>query len=104
MTRPVDVALSFYPVATRVWRCNALCLLAIGSAAIIFAPRGFLRIAEQIQARDVIMVAHFTAAQAAEIALCPIRASAVTAVGLFVVDALHFVPASLGRAAPVISF
>ena len=55
-------------------------LLTIGDAAVIFAPRRFLRVAEQILAGDMMMVADLGAAHAAEIFLRPIRASAVEAV------------------------
>ena len=41
----------------------------------------------------MVVVADFAATQAAEIALRPIRAGAVQAVGFAVIDPLHFEPA-----------
>ena len=52
---------------------NALRLIAIGHAAIVFAPGSLLRVAEKVRSRDVMMVAEFGTAQAAEIAFRPIR-------------------------------
>jgi hypothetical protein len=49
-----------------------------------------LRVAQQVRARDVVAVADFRASHAAEKFLCPIRASAVEAVRLVMVDPLHF--------------
>jgi len=49
-----------------------------------------LRVPEQIVASDVVMMSDLGTAHAAEKFLCPIRASAVEAVGFLVVDALHF--------------
>lgn len=74
-------------------RRNAADLVAVVDAAIIFAPRGFLRIAEQVRACQMMVMANLAATQPAEIALRPIRAGAIPAVGFLVVDALHFVTA-----------
>jgi hypothetical protein len=51
---------------------------------------GLSRVLEQINARDVVMVADLGAAHAGEKFLCPIRTGAVRAVGFLVIDALHF--------------
>jgi hypothetical protein len=53
---------------------NLVGLIAIRNAAVIFAPRCFLSIPEQISARDMMMVADLGAAHAAEKFLGPIRA------------------------------
>jgi len=64
-------------------------LVPIGHAAVIFPPRGFLSVAEEVGAGDVVMVPGFGAAEAAEILLSKVRARAVLAVGLAVIDPLH---------------
>jgi hypothetical protein len=46
--------------------------------------------AEQIRAGYVVMEADLAATDAAEKFLCPIRAAAIVAVGVFVIDAAHF--------------
>jgi hypothetical protein len=62
-----------------------------GGPAMILAPRCLLRVAPQIGSSDMVMMALFGAAHAAEKFLCPIRASAVEAIGFFVIDPFHFV-------------
>ena len=57
----------------------------------VFAPRRLLRVAKQIRPGDMMVMALFGAAHAAEKFFCPIRTSAVEAIGFFVIDALHFV-------------
>jgi hypothetical protein len=57
-------------------RRDAADLISVINAAIVFPPRGFLRIAEQVRASKVMMMADFRAAQTAEIALRPICATA----------------------------
>jgi hypothetical protein len=59
---------------------NARHLLAIGDPAAILAPRGFLGVAEEVGAGNVMVVADLTPAKAAEIFLRPIRACTVQAV------------------------
>jgi hypothetical protein len=49
-----------------------------------------LGVAEQVLARDVVMVANLSAAHAAEKLFRPVRAGAVEAVRLLMIDALHF--------------
>ena len=56
---------------------KAVHLIAIRHAAVILAPSRLLRVAEQIRASDMVVVADLGAAHAAEKFLRPIRASAV---------------------------
>jgi len=49
-----------------------------------------LRVAQQIGARDVVVVPDLTPAHAAEKFLCAIGAGTVQAIGFLVVDALQF--------------
>lgn len=65
-------------------------LFAIRHAAMILAPGRLLRIAKQIGSGDVVVMADLGAAKAAEIALSIVRASAVFAISLLMIDALHF--------------
>lgn len=69
---------------------EALNMLAVGHAAVILAPRGFLRVAEKILAGDAVMMADLSATQAREIGLGVVRAGAVRAVSLLMVDPAHF--------------
>jgi hypothetical protein len=55
----------------------------------------FLRVAEQIRACDLVMNANLGTAQAAEIFLCLIGASAVEAISLLMVDAATALDAAL---------
>lgn len=64
-------------------------LISVRHAAMILAPRRFLRIAKKIIARNMMMNADFSAAQAREIFFRPIRAGAVLAICFLMVDALH---------------
>lgn len=57
----------------------------------IFAPRGLLREPYEVRPGDVVVVANLRATEAAEKTLRYIGASAVEAVSLLVVDAVHFV-------------
>jgi hypothetical protein len=57
-------------------------LRAIAFAAVIFTPRGFLRIAEEILACDVVVMSNLGPAHTAEKLLGLIGASAVEAIGL----------------------
>src|ERR1700679_2321144 len=66
-------------------------LRAVVGAPRIFAPRALLSIAKQVRAANVMVMAHFRAAKAREIAFGLVGASAVERVGLLVIDALHFV-------------
>ena len=52
-------------------------LLAVGQAPIVLPPCGLLREAEKVRAGNVVVMADFRAAHAAEIFLCPIGARAV---------------------------
>jgi len=81
------------PIAAEIQRLlrhrqtrKAVHLFAIRGAAVIFPPRRFLRVTEQIRASDVMMVTDLGATHTAEKFLCPIRASAVQAAGFVVVD------------------
>jgi hypothetical protein len=56
---------------------NAADLLAVGHAAAVLAPRGFLGVAQQIDAADMVVVADFGPAKAGEVFLRPIRAGVV---------------------------
>jgi hypothetical protein len=69
--------------------CYAPRLFTIGHAAIIFPPRRFLRIPEQVIASDVMMVPGFDTTQPREIAFRQIGASAVQTLGLLVVETFH---------------
>ena len=64
-------------------------LIAVGHAAVIFPPGRLLSVAEEIGARDVVMVPGLGAAKAAEILLRHVRAGAGLTVGLGMVDPLH---------------
>src|ERR1700728_1590952 len=68
-----------------------LYLLAVRQAAVILAPRRFLRIPEKIVPGDMVMMADLGAAHTGEKFLRPIGASAILRIGFLVVDALHFV-------------
>jgi hypothetical protein len=63
-------------------------LFAVADPAVVFPPSRFLRVAGQIRPGDM-AVADFDAAHARQ-SLCPIRASAVQAVGYLMIDLLHF--------------
>jgi len=64
-------------------------LVPIAHPAVIFPPGSFLSVAEEVGSRDMVMVPGFGAAEAAEILLGEVRASAVLAVGFSVIDPLH---------------
>jgi hypothetical protein len=85
VTRKINARL---PIQSEVG--NLANLLAIGYAAVIFAPRRLLRVTQEIGTGDMVMMTGFRATQAGEIAFRPIRASAVEAVSLLVIDAAHF--------------
>jgi hypothetical protein len=72
---------------------NALHLSAIGDAAVVLTPCGFLRVANEVRAGDVMVMADRDAAHAAEKAFGLVGAGAVQAVRLLVIDALHLVAA-----------
>jgi len=58
--------------------------------AVVFAPRAFLRITDQIRPRDVVMVANLGPANTAKKALGPVAVDAAgQAVGLPMVDPIH---------------
>ena len=65
-------------------------LLAIADAAGVLAPCGFLRVAKQVDAADVVMVSDLATAKAREVFLSLIRAGAIERIGLAMVDPLHF--------------
>jgi hypothetical protein len=65
-------------------------LLAIGHAAVILTPSGLLGVPQEVRAGDMVVVADFSAAHPREKFLCPIRASAVEALGFLMIYALHF--------------
>jgi len=65
-------------------------VIAIARAAMILAPSGRLGVAKQIGPGEAATVASFGAAKAAKIFFGPIRARAVRAVSLLVIDALYF--------------
>ncbi len=69
---------------------DALHLLTVAHAAVVFSPRCLLGVAEQVDARDVVMVANLGATQAREELFRPIGAGLAVAVGLRVIDPLHF--------------
>jgi hypothetical protein len=71
-------------------RRNAVHLIAIGAAAVIFAPRRLLRIAEEICPRNVMVDADFSAAQTAEVLFRPIRARTIERIGFLMVDPFDF--------------
>ena len=68
---------------------DAAGLVAVGHAAVTLAPGSFLSIGEEVVAREVVMVPGLGAAEAAEMLLSHVGASASLAVGFGVVDALH---------------
>lgn len=51
--------------------------IAVGDTAVILTPRGILRVAEAVNARNVMVDADFSAAQAADVFLRLMRARAV---------------------------
>ena len=63
-------------------------LSALRHAAVVFPPRHLTGVGVQVLARDVVVDTHFGAADAAEEAFGPIRASLVGRIGFAVVDAL----------------
>jgi len=68
---------------------DAVNLAAIRIAAMILAPGGFLREPREVRAGNVVVMADFAAPHPAEKALRPIRARAVQAVSLGMVDPVH---------------
>jgi hypothetical protein len=85
MTLPVSDEVGAY-LFMHCQPCKQAHLIAIGNPAMIFAPRTLLRVAKQVVARDMVIVTSFRAPQAAEIFLGPIRARAIGAVCLLMVD------------------
>jgi hypothetical protein len=71
--------------------CKAAHLCADINPAVIFTPWCLLRVAEQILASDMMMVADFGAAHTAEKFLGLIRASAVQWISFLVIDPLHLI-------------
>ncbi len=65
-------------------------LIAICYPAIVLMPRRLLCVPKRVGTGNVVVVAEFSATQAAEITLRPICASAIEAVRLLVSDPLHF--------------
>jgi hypothetical protein len=90
------------PVASEIYRPlhlhrqtrKAGHFVAIRDAAVIFALRSLLGVPEQVGASDMMVVADLAATHAAEKLLCPVRASAVEAVGLLMVDPPRLVVAA----------
>src|SRR5664279_948788 len=88
------------PVAAEVHRWpavhrqadNAVQLLAVADATGVFSPGGFLGVAEEISAGDVVMMPNLPAAQPREEGLCTVGAGAVEAVALLMVDPPHREP------------
>jgi len=72
-------------------RADSMKLLAGRKAAVILAPRGFLSEAQQVRPGNVVMVSGFCPAQAREIGLGYVRASAVAAIGFLMIDAEHLI-------------
>lgn len=70
---------------------HAAHLSAVIHPARILAESGFLSIAQEIRAADMVVMAHFRAAQAREIAFGLISAGFAAAIRLLVIDAAHFV-------------
>ena len=64
-------------------------LLAIGEAAVVLSPRGLLRMPEKVVTRNMVTVPCLGLAHTAEKLLSPVRAGAVEAVSLLMVDQLH---------------
>jgi hypothetical protein len=69
---------------------DVMYLGAVAHAAVVFPPESFLSIPEQIDARDMMMVASFGPTPPPEIFLCHVRAGTVEAIGLLMIDPLHF--------------
>jgi hypothetical protein len=55
---------------------------------IVLAPRRFLRVAEKVRARDVVVDADFGATEPGEVFLSHVSASAIEAVCLLMIDSL----------------
>ena len=68
---------------------DAAGLVPVGHAAVVLAPGRLLGVAEQVGARDVVVVPGLGAAEAGEVFLRHVRAGAGLAVGLAVIDAAH---------------
>ena len=68
---------------------NAEDLIAIADAAQVFTPGGFLGIAKQIRPGNVVVMAKLAATQAGKVGLRAIRAGAVYAEAILMVDPLH---------------
>lgn len=67
-------------------------LVAIGVAAMIFAPCCLLCVAREVRSSDVMVMSDFSATHAAKEFLRAVRAGPVSAIGLLMVDTAHFVP------------
>lgn len=68
---------------------NAEDLIAIADAAQVFTPGGFLGVAKQIRPGNVVVMAKLAATQARKVGLRAIRAGAVYAEAILMVDPLH---------------
>jgi hypothetical protein len=74
-------------------RNRPLHLIAIADPALVFAPSGLLRVAEQVWAGHVVVVPDLAPAHAGEEGLGVVRVDAIEAVSLLVVDAGYLLPA-----------
>ena len=72
---------------------HAADLLAIGDAAVVLPPSGFLSEAEQVWPGDMVVMASLAATEPGEIAFRPIRAGAIERIGFLMIDAAHLEPA-----------
>ncbi len=65
--RPLPVAAEVHARLRRHRQCHHVAnLSAVIGAAVILAPRAFLRVADQVGASDMVMMANFGATEAAE--------------------------------------
>ena|SRR5215471_1479105 len=69
-------------------RGNPIYLIPIRDEPIVLAPRGLLRISEEIRAGDVMVNSDLGAAQPGEVVLSHVSARAIEAVCLLMVDSL----------------
>jgi hypothetical protein len=71
-------------------RRNPAHLIAIRDAPVIFPPRTFLRITEEVRTCNMVVNADLSASQAAEVLFGPIGAGSVERIGFLIVDPFDF--------------
>src|ERR1700730_3968550 len=86
---PLPIATKINSLATlQRQSCEAVDLLTVRQTAVVPSPRPLLKIPQKVRTGNVVMDANLRAAHTREKLLCPIGASVVHRIGLFVVDTL----------------